>query len=152
MRGHDFLKVLENLIGAAETARCLSKICSHDALDEEFHNGITNAEALAAYVYATANGWHSKINRQLWSKRPDRNVLKFAQVLDSALSKIVPVAGQQSTVYRGYSTDNLKAFDRRYREGEIVIFPAFTSASFTEASAFGGNVLFIIRSLNARAI
>jgi len=33
-----------------------------------------------------------------------------------------------------------------------VTFPGFTSASFKEAGAFGGNVLFIIRALSARAI
>jgi hypothetical protein len=152
MRGRDFFEILQRLIGASEAARCLGKVCPLDSLDEKLLNEITNSEALAAYVYATANGWHTYINKQLWSNDPDQDVVEFAKVLDSALSKIVSVAGKQSTVYRGYQVTDLDVFDSNYRLGQIITFPAFTSASFTESGAFGGNVLFIIRSLNARAI
>jgi hypothetical protein len=55
-------------------------------------------------------------------------------------------------VYRGYNTRDLDAFSSQYVQGETVKWPAFTSASFSEAGAFGGNVLFIIRALSARAI
>jgi hypothetical protein len=55
-------------------------------------------------------------------------------------------------VYRGYSAPDVDAFSTRYIQDEIVKFPAFTSASFLQAGAFGGNVLFIIRALSARAI
>ena len=152
MRGSEFLDVLRRLIGVDETARCLSKICNVGALDDRFHDQITNLEALAFYVYSTANGWHSYINAQLWSGSPDVDAAAFAQVLNSALGKIVAIAGKQGTVYRGYSTDNLDAFSAQYVQDVIVSFPAFTSASFSEAGAFGGNVLFIIRALSARAI
>jgi hypothetical protein len=130
----------------------LSKICSLAALDDKFHEQIMNFEALAFYVYATANSWHSYINEQLWSGSPNRDVAAFAQVLNSALSKIAAITGRQGTVYRGYNTDNLDSFATRYVQDAIVKFPAFTSASFSEAGAFGGNVLFIIRALSARAI
>jgi len=152
VRGSEFLDVLRRLIGVDETARCLSKICNVGALDDRFHDQITNLEALAFYVYSTANGWHSYINAQLWSGSPDVDAAAFAQVLNSALGKIVAIAGKQGTVYRGYSTDNLDAFSAQYVQDVIVSFPAFTSASFSEAGAFGGNVLFIIRALSARAI
>lgn len=146
MRGSEFLDVLRRLIGADETARCLSKICNLEALDDKFHDQITNLEALAFYVYSTANGWHSYVDEQLWSGSPNRDVVVFAQVLNSALSKIVAITGKQGTVYRGYNTHDLDAFSTQYVQGEIVRFPAFTSASFSEAGAFGGNVLFIIRA------
>jgi hypothetical protein len=152
MRGSEFLDVLRRLIGVDETARCLSKICNLEALDDKFLGQITNVEALAAYVYTTAMGWHSYINEQLWSGRPNREVVAIAQVLNSALSKIVAITGNQGTVYRGYSAHDLDAFSAQYAQDEIERFPAFTSASFSQASALGGDVLFIIRALSARAI
>jgi hypothetical protein len=150
--GAEFLDALQRLIGVDETARCLRKICNKHALDDMFHGEMTNAEALAFYVYSTANGWHTYINEQLWSGEPAPEVRAFAKMLNSGLSKIVAIAGSQGTVYRGYSVTNLEAFAAHYLQGEIVRFPAFTSASFAESGAFGGNVLFIIRALSARAI
>jgi hypothetical protein len=152
VRGSEFLDVLRNLIGVDETARCLGKICKVDALDGQFHDRITNVEALAFYVYSTANGWHSYINEQLWSGSPHPDVVVFAQVLNAGLGKIIAIRGKLGTVYRGYSTQDLDTFGALYLLDEIVRFPAFTSASFSEAGAFGGNVLFIIRALSARAI
>jgi hypothetical protein len=84
VRGYEFLDVLRRLIGINEAARCLSKICTLEALDEKFHDKITNLEALAFYVYSTASGWHSYINGQLWSGSPSRDVTAFARVLNQA--------------------------------------------------------------------
>jgi hypothetical protein len=150
--GSELLDVLRRLIGVDETARCLKKICNVEALDDKFHDQITNSEALAFYIYSTANGWHSYINEQLWSGSPNPDVMAFAQVLNTALGKIVAITGKPGTVYRGYNTHDLDTFSAHYALDEIVRFPAFTSASFTEAGAFGGNVLFIIRALSARSI
>lgn len=83
---------------------------------------------------------------------PHPDVLEFAMVLNSGLGKIAPITGKQGTVFRGYSTGDLDAFDAHYVQDEMVRFPAFTSASFAQTGAFGGNVLFIIRALSARAI
>jgi NAD:arginine ADP-ribosyltransferase len=152
VRGPEFLDALGRLIGADETTRCLGKICNLEALDHIFHVEITNIEALAAYIYSTANGWHSYINKQLWSGSPSSDVAAFAQVLNSTLSKMAAIAGRSATVYRGYNTRDLDAFSAPYVQDEIVTFPAFTSASFSLEGAFGGNVLFIIRALSARAI
>lgn len=152
MRGSEFYEVLKKLIGDAEAKRCLGKISPMKCLDEKFHEEITNAEALAFYVYSTANGWHSYINAQLWSDNPHRDALAFAEVLNSGLGKLAPIRGSNGTVFRGYNAADLSAFAAQYRRGEVVTFPAFTSASFRETGAFGGNVLFIIRALSARAI
>jgi hypothetical protein len=152
VRGIEFLRVLGRLIGAEETTRCLRKISDVKALDERFHDQITNAEALAFYVYSTANGWHSYINTELWSGNPSRDVAMFARVLNSALGKIPAISAKQGTVYRGYSAGDLDRFGAQYVQGGFMKFPAFTSASFSQAGAFGGNVLFIIRALSARAI
>jgi hypothetical protein len=140
------------LIGASEAARCLHKICHLDALDDHFHDEITNTEALAFYVYSTANGWHSYINAELWSGRPHPDVLAFAGVLNGALRKLSSIKGSNGTVFRGYSAEDLDTFAAQYPDGRVVTFPGFTSASFKEDGAFGGNVLFIIRALSARAI
>jgi hypothetical protein len=150
--GTNFLVVLERLIGARETARCLAKICRSEELDKLFHDQITNTEALAFYIYSTANGWHSYINEQLWSGSPSPDILAFAEILNTGLGKIAAIGGKQATVYRGYNTDDLAAFGAHYPLDQIIRFPAFTSASFAENGAFGGNVLFIIRALSARAI
>jgi hypothetical protein len=152
VRGPEFLELLGRLIGVKEAARCLGKICSREALDAKFHDEITNAEALAFYVYSTANGWHSYINEQLWTGDPHPDVREFAEILNSGLGKIAPITGKQGTVYRGYSAGDLDVFDAHYVQDGIVSFPAFTSASFAQTGAFGGNVLFIIRALSARAI
>jgi NAD:arginine ADP-ribosyltransferase len=150
VRGSEFLDVLRRLIGVDETTRCLSKICNIETLDHIFHAEITNLEALAAYIYSTANGWHSYINTELWSGSPSPDVAAFAQVLNSALSKMAAITGKPATVYRGFNTRDLDAFGAQYVQDEIVTFPAFTSASFSLEGAFGGNVLFIIRALSAR--
>lgn len=152
MRGIEFYEVLKKLIGDAEAARCLARICHLNRLDEKFYDQITNTEALAFYVYSTANGWHSYINMELWSGNPDPDVLAFAEVLNSGLGKLAPIKGTNGTVFRGYGASDLEAFAAQYGEGQVVTFPAFTSASFKETGAFGGNVLFIIRALSARAI
>jgi NAD:arginine ADP-ribosyltransferase len=152
VRGSEFLDLLRRLIGIDETVRCLNKICHAESLEEQFHEQITNSEALAFYVYSTANGWHSYINAQLWSGDSDPDVKAFAEVLNAALGKIVAITGKSATVFRGYDADDLVEFGLKHVEGSVVEFPAFTSASFSEAGAFGGNVLFIIRALSARAI
>ena len=144
--------MLERLIGATEAMRCARKICPVGELDEIFHSHIVNFEAVAFYVYATANGWHSAINSQLWAGRPSADVAAFAQVLNKALDKIPPIVGAAATMYRGYQTDELTSFGASYPVDGTVSFPGFTSASFSQASAFGGNVLFIIRASSARAI
>ncbi len=144
--------MLERLIGATEAARCARKICPLDQLDEIFRGRTVNFEAIAFYVYATANGWHSAINNQLWAGRPSADVAAFAQVLNEALDKIPPIVGTAATVYRGYHTDDLISFETSYAVDGVVSFPGFTSASFSQAGAFGGNVLFIIRASSARAI
>ncbi len=146
------LAVLERLIGAAEANRCVGKICHPAKIDEPFHGDLTNIEAIAFYIYATANGWHSFINAQLWTGTASRDVSAFTNVLNTALGKIPPITGTASTVYRGFQTGDLASFQSNYPLGETVAFLGFTSASFSQSSAFGGNVLFIIRASSARAI
>ena len=152
MSGIEFFELLGRLIGETEATRCLGRICNLSSLDEKFHGEITNAEALAFYVYSTANGWHTYINAELWSGAPNPDVTAFAAVLNSGLSKLAPIKGVNGTVFRGYNARDLDVFAAQYIEGQVVTFPGFTSASFKEAGAFGGNVLFIIRALTARAI
>lgn len=101
MRGSQLVELLNRLIGVDETMRCVRKISLPEALDARFHDQITNAEALAFYVYSTANNWHSYINEQLWSGNPDADTVAFSEVLDAALGKIVAITGKQATVYRG---------------------------------------------------
>lgn len=132
--------------------RCARKICLVEQLDDIFFGELFNFEAVAFYVYATANGWHSAINTQLWSETPSADIAAFAEVLNVAIGKVTAIAGKTSTVYRGYQTPDIAAFATYYPLDQTIRFPGFTSASFSQAGAFGGNVLFIIRALSARAI
>jgi hypothetical protein len=146
---NEFLESLGRIIGSEEVERCSKRF---GPLTEIFYQSITNAEALVFYIYATANGWHAFINRELWSRFPNQDVVVFAYHLDKGLSKLPRYTANGGVIYRGLNVGDLKNFSKQYEVGNTVIFPAFTSASFHERGAFGGNVLFIIRSLNARVI
>lgn len=121
-------------------------------LDGLFYNDLLNYEALAFFAYSTGLNWHERINAELWSGVPSLEVRTFAAVLNEALAKLPRFTVNEGTVFRGYRTKNLSSFASRYPVGEIAVFPGFTSASFKQESAFGGNILFIIRALTARAI
>ena len=149
MKGADFLETLVALIGEQDAKRCALKF---GAPDEEFHAGVTNAEALAFYVYSASVSWHVHINQALWSGSQDHDIRIFAQTLNAGLAKLAPYRTNGGTVYRGYDDPDLVAFQEAYRPGKRVTFHGFTSAAYRAESAFGGNVLFTIRSLSARVI
>jgi hypothetical protein len=117
MTGADFQNLLKRLIGADEAARCIHKICRVEELDWSFFGKVTNAEAVAFYVYATASGWHTLINSELWSGTPSSDVRLLARVLDAALAKIPAIRGKAATVYRGYAAADLAAFGNQYPLG-----------------------------------
>lgn len=109
-------------------------------------------EALALYVYSNAASWHAEINRQLWSGAPSGEVRVFAAVLNACLHKLPALTGLASLVYRGVRAPDLDAFADGYVPGREVVFRGFTSATYKEEAAFGGNVLFITRSQSARSV
>ena len=122
-------------------------------LDDSHSGGtVLNYEALAIYAYSTELTWHERINSELWRGDPSADVVLFTSVLNSTLTKLPPYLLNSRVVYRGFKADNLDAFLRRYRVGHQVTFPAFTSATFKRELAFGGNVLFTIRTLTGKAI
>jgi hypothetical protein len=120
--GIEFFELLGRLIGETEATRCLGRICHLNSLDEKYYGEITNAEALAFYVYSTANGWHTYINAELWSGAPNPDVTAFAGVLNSGLGKLAPIKGTNGTVFRGYNARDLDAFAAQYIEGQVVTF------------------------------
>lgn len=149
MNGQTFLATLSRIVGV-ENAKTYA--LRFGSLDGEFHEGVLNYEALAVYAYSTELAWHAVVNRELWSGSPSREVLEFAEVLNLTLAKLPPYLMNDRTVFRGFHTDDLPALLARHRPGSTVYYPAFTSASFKRELAFGGNVLFIIRTLTGRAI
>ena len=144
-----FFEALTEIVGQDNAARYAKKFGDFDAI---FHDDITNAEALAFYAYTTGMEWYQIINAQLWSETPATSVIAFAETLNSGLAKLRPYTANKGVVYRGYSTEITAEFRSKYTPQAVVTFPGFTSASFHAQSAFGGNVLFTIRSLNARVI
>lgn len=121
-------------------------------LDDKLIDNIYNYEGLAFYVYTTSMNWHYVINRELWSDSQRECIQYFRDVLNGALAKLPVYRSNNGTVYRGYSTSNVNNFLYDYSQGAEILFPAFTSAAYKETEAFGGNALFIIRSLTARAV
>lgn len=149
MASERFLRALVDIVGTENATVYARKF---GPLDEPFHEDILNFEALAFYAYTTAMGWHQIINEQLWSGRPTAAVRVFASALNSGLSKLDRYKGGGGLVYRGYAAPDLAQFAARYSPSRTVVFPAFTSATFHAPSAFGGNVLFTTRAINARVI
>jgi hypothetical protein len=149
MDGEKFFDHLSAIVGA-NNARLYSK--RFGPLNDKQYGEILNFEALAFYVYTTSLNWHNLINDQLWSDAPTLDVCAFRDVLNNALLKLPVHRTNGGIVYRGYHASDLRSFLERYEPGSTVHFPGFTSAAFKEEHAFGGNVLFIIRALTARAV
>jgi hypothetical protein len=150
VNGHTFYRCLERIVGEESAARYARRF---GPLDNSHSGGtVLNYEALAVYAYSTELTWHERINSELWSGNPTADVVLFTDVLNGTLAKLPPYLLNSRVVYRGFKADNLDTFLRRYRLGHQVTFPAFTSASFKQELAFGGNVLFTIRTLTGKAI
>lgn len=150
MDGQRFTEVLQRLIGEEATQHCIRKVGG--GLDKPFHEDLFGYEALAFYVYSNASTWHVTINRALRNQTKDPDILAFAEVLDGGLLKIPPLRGKASEVFRGLNVPDLDTFVEGYSVGSEIIFRGFTSASYAETGAFGGNVLFIIRANSARSV
>ena len=144
-----FLAAATAIVGEDNIKLYLKKFSD---LDHVYFEDIKNYEALAFYIYSTSMGWHIYINEQLWSDNPDPAVKIFKNVLNGALKKLPTLKGSRSTVYRGYNTADLARFTEDYPVGKIIIFKGFTSSAYQAGSAFGGNILFIIRSRSACSI
>ncbi|QPC86594.1 hypothetical protein GA830_07485 [Mesorhizobium sp. NBSH29] len=149
MDGEHFYGHLTAIVGAQNASLYASRF---GGLDDIQHGSILNFEALAFYVYTTSMNWHDHINEQLWAGNPGTEIRAFCDVLNSALQKLPAFKTNGGVVYRGYKTADVDAFLEPYRPGEMVHFRGFTSASIKEDQAFGGNILFIIRALTARAV
>jgi hypothetical protein len=148
MNGAEFFRCVERIVGADNAALYASKF---GPLDDFQFNNLLNYEALAFYVYTTSLAWHAVINRELWEGHAREEVLIFKDVLNAALEKLPRYTAKGGVVYRGYTAADLGPFLANYRRGTLVVFPGFTSASFEADEAYGGNGLFIIRALTARA-
>ena len=146
----EFIVCLRAIVGEENASRYASRFAPLDG--EANINGLINFELVAFYAYSTSMFWHQYINEQLWTGEPNANVLVFRDTLNAALAKFPVYRGNGGTVYRGYKANDVDAFLKHYVVGETVSFPGFTSASFKEELAFGGNLLFIIRALTARVI
>jgi len=121
-------------------------------LSGAFTDVLYNFEGLAFFVYTTALNWHEYLNAELWKDVPNPHCVVFRDVLNAALGKIPLYRARGGIVFRGYRTENLNEFLKGYVPATDIVFPGFTSAAFTEEHAFGGNVLFIIKALTARAV
>jgi hypothetical protein len=101
-------------------------------------------QQVAIWAYTCASdGWHFRINGELWDGTPSSEVRRFTSVLNAALSKMYNHPG---TVFRGYAEEELDFFLEPYQVGNIREFPGFTSTTKEEALAFYGNILFIIQA------
>lgn len=148
--GNRFLSIAGRVVGPNAAEACARKIGDLDAA--HYPNEIFGYEALALYLYTSTVGWHDEIDRALASERPDRDVSVFAAVLNGAIRKLPPYRWRNGLVFRGQRSDDLQRLLADNPVGSVRLLPGFMSAALKAESAFGGNVLFIIRGLNARAI
>lgn len=148
MDGAEFFRCVAKIVGAENASLYASRF---GPLDERQYGELLNYEALAFYVYTTSLAWHAVINRALWEGDARKEILVFRDVLNSALEKLPCYNAKGGVVYRGYTVSDLDEFLSHYRPGTLIAFRGFTSASFEPSEAYGGNVLFILRALTARA-
>lgn len=146
MNGEAFLQCVGKIVGIETAERYAKRIGD---LDKFYTDRILGYEALGFYIYSTGLNWHDYINGSLWSGSAPPEVLQFADVLNNALGKLPPFVLNGGLVYRGYRTDDVRAFVTRYKVGQVVNFRGFTSAAFRQEDAFFGNVLFTIKALTA---
>jgi hypothetical protein len=113
-------------------------------------NGLTAAERLALWIYTNfTSNWYAELNRELWSGAPNLAAVAFAQILNSAIGKLPAHVG---SVYRGIESRDLEALLGTHHYGATVIWPGFTSSSIDRSEAYFGDVLFVIKSRNGRAL
>jgi hypothetical protein len=111
-------------------------------------NGVDDLEQFAIWIYSSTNArWYEIVNGELWTGHPRPDIQLFSEILNCALEKLPPYEGK---VYRGYPAGDLDEFLARHEVDETVTFDGFTSTSKDLATAFPGNVLFIIRSHSGR--
>jgi NAD:arginine ADP-ribosyltransferase len=103
---------------------------------------ISETEQVAIWTYTSPDGWHIRVNAELWSGAISPEVGAFKDLLNGALSKMYC---HPATVYRGYSESDVDFFCRRLIGNERE-FPGFTSTTKEADLAFYGNILFIIHA------
>lgn len=140
------------MAGLCEGQNAAAYISKFTPLDATFVPPLKNYEALAFHVFATGDEWSEQINHELWTGSPSSEVVVTTAVLDGALEKLPRYRVNRGLIYRGYQTSDVASFVAHYKVDSTVLFPGFTSASLKEDGAYGGNVLFIIRSASARAV
>ena len=104
---------------------------------------VSGAHQVAIWAYTSPDGWHMRVNEELWDHVVSGEVKGFTSVLNSALSKMNHHSG---TVYRGYSDEDVDFFIDGYEVGNIREFAGFTSATKALDLAFYGNILFVVHS------
>lgn len=150
LNGNRFLSIASQVVGPKAAEDCAHRIGDLDSAD--FPNDLLGFEALAFYIYTHPSGWQATIDRQLSAAQPDRPVSVFAAVLNGALRKLPPYRWRDGLVFRGHRSDDPETFLARYPVGSVRLAPSFLSAALRAETAFGGDVLFMIRALSARAI
>jgi len=144
----DVAVAFRELLGTSEYLRLRMRLAFLDQGHDAFF-GLSPFEAFGLWIYTTPMHWHEVINRELWASDTKRHILIIAAVINIALSKLPPFEG---TVYRGLKVANPVAFAASYFPGMPVTFKGFTSCARQREKAYGGNVLFVIRSHHGRSL
>jgi hypothetical protein len=138
-------RALRSVIGGGRYDELAGWVEAAKSRDESLR-GVPTPELVAVRHY-TSEGYH--VNEALRA-RDTAGLRKYAPFIVAAkagLSKLPEYAG---TVYRGARIkEELLA---RYRSGEVVVEPAFTSASASPNSSYSGNAQFFINSRHGRDV
>lgn len=150
MDGRAFLDLLSRIAGETTAARLAAPFGDLDR--PSFPGGIAGFEALAVHAHVAEAACRDWIDAQIRSLRPSRDAQAFADVLDGALSKLPAHRTREGLAFFGASVQHPVATARRYlRDGELVLRgPTF--ASQKPEAAYGGNLLFLVRSRSARPV
>ena len=102
--------------------------------------GITNDEAVTihSYCYPGSDAPYHKMNKALAERNDNaiRNCRGYILHLMKALRKLKPIKTIGTTLYRGIDGKYLKFDDEHYKEGNALTWPAFTSTTQREESAY----------------
>lgn len=108
-------------------------------------------EALALYAYSSAEPYHLALNARLREGCISETDEYVIALLNRSLAK---VPGFRGAAYRGIllSSNEIEEKLGHYEPGEMICWPAFSSASLMLEAAFAGNVIFKIESTRLNLI
>jgi hypothetical protein len=110
--------------------------------------GIPTEELIALRGYTTSD--YQMLNKALRSRDPEE-LVRLKPYIDKATAALEDMPAHKGTVFRGVRELTPEQLGR-YKPGEVITEPAFTSASTAAEQAFAGKVLVVIESETGKSV